>query len=81
MAKNTLKHVKPAAGRLVRDPAKGYARMPAEGYAVDLSRQWWARRWKCGDVVSAAPALRPGPLKSTKKKKAGAVKAAPAKEG
>jgi hypothetical protein len=55
--------------------------MPAEGYAVDLSRQWWARRWKCGDVVSAAPALRPGPLKSTKKKKAGAVKAAPAKEG
>lgn len=40
--------LKPAAGRAVRDPAKGTL-LPAEGAEVDLDA-FWRRRLRDGDV-------------------------------
>lgn len=69
-----LVHVKPAPGRLVRDPDRGMARMPEDGYPVDLARQWWGRRMRCGDVVRVPP-----PRPETKDETKAAVK--PARKG
>jgi len=87
-------HVRPAPGRLVRDPAKGYARLDSvEGYWVDLTQQYWARRLSMGDVervpvpVSDAERKRRAAEKKERKKafaesaKSPAPKKAAKKEG
>jgi hypothetical protein len=67
-----MEHVKPNPARdvRVRDPQRGHAVMPAEGYPVDTSSAYWARRLRDGDVVrlrAVRPAPEPRPVKRAAK--------------
>ncbi len=55
-----LEHVVPAPDRLVRDPARKWAVMPAEGWEVNTVESYWLRRLRDGDVTVRRPA-RPAP--------------------
>ena len=56
------RHVRPNPARrvLVRDPSRGFAAMPPEGYEVDVSLPHWWRMLRCQgaygpDLVYARP--------------------------
>ncbi|TAN73187.1 MAG: DUF2635 domain-containing protein [Magnetospirillum sp.] len=44
--------IKPAAGRIIRDPANAQV-LPAEGREVHGNRLYWLRLLHVGDVVAA----------------------------
>lgn len=50
----TQKHVKPAAGRLVRDP-ETYEPLPVDGKVVEMN-SYWVRKEAAGDIEFADPA-------------------------
>lgn len=52
--------VKPAPGRLVRDPFSKVP-LPAEGRDVPEDGGYWSRRLRDGDIMVAAPAASAAP--------------------
>jgi len=42
--------IKPAEGRLIRDP-KSFEKIPVEGKMVDAKSPYWLRRLNAGDVI------------------------------
>lgn len=50
----TQKYVKPAAGRLVRDPDT-YEALPEEGKLVEMN-SYWVRKEAAGDIEFVEPA-------------------------
>lgn len=64
----TRLYVKPAEGRTLRDPERGYEAVLPTGKHVPRTN-YWLRRIKHGDAIEAKPPKPEKPAKATSAKK------------